>query len=271
MRLLDRVVVVTGAGGGLGGAIAELFAGEGAVVAVNDVREDTAEQVAERCRAAAAAAGAPALSRALVGDVADPASVARMFEQVEQWWGGRLDVLVNNAGVSATSDLPPARAAGEAAPAPLERGVEDITDEQWRRMLGVHLDGTFYCTRAAVPLMKQRGGGSIVCMSSIAGTVGFGPIHYSAAKGGILGFVRSVARTVGPAGIRINAVCPGAIDAGMTHAHAPEVRESIVPAIPQRRLGTALDIAYAALYLASDESAYTTGQYLSPNGGLVIT
>ena len=258
------MALVTGAGGGLGGAIAELFATEGAVVAVNDVRGDAAAAVAERCRSASPD------SYPLVADVADPGSVRQMFEEVERRWG-RLDVLVNNAGVSATADVPPARHGDGETPLPHERGVEGITDDQWRRMLGVHLDGTFFCTRAAVPIMKRQASGSIVCMSSIAGTAGFGPVHYSAAKGGILGFVRSVARIVGPSGIRINAVCPGAIDAGMTHAHPVEVRQSIVPAIPQRRLGTALDIAYAALYLASDESAYTTGQYLSPNGGLVIT
>ena len=148
MRLKDRVVLVTGAGGGLGSAIAELFASEGAIVAVNDVRAESAEVVAERCRTSSPA------SRALVGDVSDPASVGRMFEDIQAWWG-RIDVLVNNAGVSATSDVVSAGGGG-----PLERGVEDITDDQWHRMIGVHLDGTFFCTRAAVPMMRRTGAGS---------------------------------------------------------------------------------------------------------------
>jgi 3-oxoacyl-[acyl-carrier protein] reductase len=256
-RLEDRFALVTGAGGGLGGAIAELFSREGATVAVNDVNLDAAEAVAERCRRHSPR------SEAVVADVSDPASVRTMFDHLEASWG-QLDVLVNNAGVSATSDV-------SESGNPLERGIEDITDAQWQRMIGVHLNGTFYCTRAAVPMMARHHQGSIVCMSSIAGLAGFGPIHYSAAKGGILGLVRSLARNIGPAGLRINAICPGAIDAGMTKAHAPEVRETIVPSIPLRRLGSADDIAYAALYLASDESAYTTGQWLSPNGGLIIS
>jgi 3-oxoacyl-[acyl-carrier protein] reductase len=118
--------------------------------------------------------------------------------------------------------------------------------------------------------MKRQGRGSIVCMSSIAGLAGIGPLHYSAAKGGILGFVRSLARNIGPAGLRVNAICPGAIDSGMSRLYPPERQKQSIPAIPLRRLGEASDIAFAALYLASDESAYTTGQWLSPNGGLVI-
>jgi 3-oxoacyl-[acyl-carrier protein] reductase len=256
-RLAGTFALVTGAGGGLGSAIAELFAREGAVVGVNDTDHEAAESVAKRCRLHSPR------SEAMVADVSDRGAVQEMFAHLSANWG-RLDILVNNAGVSATADV-------AEKSNPLERGIDDITDIQWDRMIGVHLNGTFYCTRAAVPLMAAGGRGSIVCMSSIAGLSGFGPIHYSAAKGGILGLVRALARSVGPAGIRVNAICPGAIDAGMTKAHAPEVRQAIVPSIPLRRLGSADDIAYAALYLASDESAYTTGQWLSPNGGLVIS
>jgi 3-oxoacyl-[acyl-carrier protein] reductase len=259
-RLEHRFALVTGAGGGLGSAISELFAKEGAVVAVNDLNEESAEMVAQRCRQSSPS------SEAVVADVSDAASVSEMFGHLESRWG-RLDILVNNAGVSSTSDVP---AAPRAVASPLDRGIDDITDAQWHRMIGVHLNGTFYCTRAAVPLMKRNGRGSIICMSSIAGLSGIGPIHYSAAKGGILGMIRSLARNVGPSGLRVNAICPGVIDAGMSKAHAPDVRESVVLSIPMRRLGSADDVAHAALYLASDESAYTTGQCLSPNGGLVI-
>jgi 3-oxoacyl-[acyl-carrier protein] reductase len=258
-RLRDRVALVTGAGGGLGSSIAELFAAQGAIVVVNDVDGSAAEEVARRCREVSPS------SQAVVCDVSSPASVAEMFSTVASRWG-RLDVLVNNAGVSATSDR---QSSSEGKP-PLDRGIDDITDDHWYRMIGVHLSGTFFCTRAAVSMMKEGGGGSIVSMASIAGLSGMGPIHYSAAKGGILGMVKSLARNVGPFGIRVNAVCPGAIDAGMSHAHSLEVRESIIPAIPLRRLGAAEDIAYATLFLASDESAYMTGQWISPNGGLVI-
>jgi 3-oxoacyl-[acyl-carrier protein] reductase len=143
-----------------------------------------------------------------------------------------------------------------------------MTDASWHRMLGVHLDGTFFCIRAARRVMTA--GASIVCISSIAGLAGVGPFHYAAAKGGILGLVRSLARDLGPEGIRINAVCPGAIDAGMTHENDPAVVAAYIPTVPLRRLGLAVEIANAALYLACDESGYTTGQWLSPNGGTVI-
>src|ERR1700722_17289493 len=153
-RLKDRFALVTGAGGGLGSAIAELFAVEGAVVAVNDVNEKAAEEVALRCRRFSPE------SEAVIGDVSDSKSVSDMFAHLERQWG-QVDVLVNNAGVSSASDVPdPTRD----PVSPLERGIDDITDAHWQRMIGVHLSGTFFCTRAAVPIMKRTGRGSIICM-----------------------------------------------------------------------------------------------------------
>jgi 3-oxoacyl-[acyl-carrier protein] reductase len=269
VRLEGRVALVTGGGGGLGQGIAGVFAAEGATVVVNDIRADEAEAVARSCRTVSPA------SAALVADVADSGSVAGMFGEIGQRWG-RLDVLVNNAGVSALEGFPSAGPAGAAGsgtglPAgPNPPSILDISDDTWHRMLRIHLDGTFFCTRAAVALMAGGTGGSIVCISSIAGLAGVGPLHYSTAKGGILGFVRSLARQLGPAGIRINAICPGAIDAGMTKLHDRAEVEAYLPQVPLGRLGTAEEIGRAALYLASDDSSYTTGQWLSPNGGSVI-
>ena len=177
----------------------------------------------------------------------------------------RLDTLVTNAGVSTATD-PDADTSVD----PWDRDIRHVSDASWRRMTATHLDGTFYCTRAAVASMIGHGGGSIVCMSSMAATAGFGAVHYSAAKAGILGIVRSQARSLGRYGIRINAICPGSIDAGMLR-NFPRARvEAGVSQIPLGRLGHADDVALAALYLASDESGYVTGQCLSPNGGRVI-
>jgi 3-oxoacyl-[acyl-carrier protein] reductase len=237
-----------------------VLAGEGAAVIVNDVNEDAAEATAAACQAVSPNSGS------IVADVSDSTAVAAMFEQVGRGWG-RLDVLVNNAGISSLADdgAAPVRSTGTGQPEILE-----LSDETWHRMLRVHLDGTFFCTRGAVRLMAGRATGSIICISSIAGLAGIGPLHYSTAKGGILGFVRSLARQVGPLGIRINAVCPGAIDAGMTKLHDREEIDAYLPLIPLGRLGEAEEIGRAVLYLASDDSSYTTGQWLSPNGGSVI-
>jgi NAD(P)-dependent dehydrogenase (short-subunit alcohol dehydrogenase family) len=255
MKLEGRVALITGGGGGLGRATAVVLAGEGAAVIVNDINRDAAEATVAACGA---------ISAALVADVSDSASVAQMFDEITSRWG-RLDVLVNNAGISSLADGPPATT--EATPLP---EILALSDEAWHRMLRVHLDGTFFCTRGAVRLMAATGKGSIICISSIAGLAGIGPLHYSTAKGGILGFVRSLARQVGPLGIRINAVCPGAIDAGMTKLHDRQEIEAYLPLIPLGRLGEASEIGRAVLYLASDDSSYTTGQWLSPNGGSVI-
>ncbi len=275
MRLEGRVALVTGGGGGLGQGIARVFAREGAVVIVNDVRADAAEAVAASCREATPE------SDSMAADVSDADAVAAMFEGIRARWG-RLDVLVNNAGISAlerasseggtagASAAPSSERLPEGLPeGPFSPGILDISNDTWHRMLRVHLDGTFFCTRAAVRLMAGRGG-SIVCLSSIAGLAGVGPLHYSTAKGGILGFVRSLARQLGPAGIRVNAICPGAIDAGMTRLHDRTEIEAYLPQIPMGRLGTAEEIGRTALYLASDDSSYLTGQWLSPNGGSVI-
>jgi 3-oxoacyl-[acyl-carrier protein] reductase len=259
-RLEGRFALVTGAGGGLGSAIAERFAREGATVGINDIDADSAEAVAARCREHTPH------SRSFVFDVSSSAAVAAAFAEVEDDWG-TVDVLVNNAGVSATTD---ASARPDMVFEPMKRPITDISDENWHRMIGIHLNGTFYCTRAAVGMMAARRSGSIVCISSIAALAGIGAPHYSAAKGGILGLVRSLARSLGPEGIRVNAICPGSIDAGMATLYPPERRYRTVEAIPLGRLGTADEIASAALYLASDDSSYTTGQWLSPNGGLVI-
>ena len=143
-----------------------------------------------------------------------------------------------------------------------------LGDVEWRRMLEIHLFGTFYCTRAALRLMEQAGGGAIVNMASVAGLSGIpGLPHYGAAKAGIIGFTKSVALEVGTANIRVNAIAPGLIDTPMTADLPPMFRQMTVLRTPLGRPGTPEEIAAVALFLVSDEASFLTGQVVSPNGG----
>jgi 3-oxoacyl-[acyl-carrier protein] reductase len=239
MKLEGRVAWVTGGGSGLGRAISERFAAEGARVAVNDLRPETAKETVERLPGSG--------HLALAGDISDSARVAEMGEEIAKTCG-RLDVLVNNAGVDRTP--------GDATDKLLATGsiTPHMSDEGWTRMLAIHLNGAFFCARAAVVQMLEQGSGSIVNMSSIA----------------LLGFTRALAREVGARGIRVNAICPGAIETPMTQNVPAPVMKGMIAATPLRRMGTADEIAAAALFLASDESSFITGQWLSPNGGIFI-
>ena len=148
--------------------------------------------------------------------------------------------------------------------------TQEMSDEAWTRMLAVHLNGTFFCTREALKLMSRRNRGVIVNLSSVAAWGLESVPHYSAAKGGILAFTRAVAREVGSRGIRVNAICPGYIDTPMTETIAPLVRAAIVARTPLLRIAEPREVAMTALFLASDDSAFYTGQWLSPNGGLFM-
>lgn len=253
-RLDGKVAVVTGAGGGLGRAMCVRFAEEGASVVCQDLVDDAAA----RTVAAVEAAGGRAISYAC--DVSDSAAIESMFDDAGAKLGV-VDVLVSNAGVD--------RVAGDAFDQPVQ--VAAMPDDAWRRMLSIHLDGAFFTTRAMVKRLVDAGrGGSIVYMSSIAGLAGWGPIHYATAKGGLLGLTKSMARFYGGIGVRANAICPGVIDTPMTAGVAEEMIDGLRMLTPLGRVGEPGDIAELAVYLASDESGFVTGQAISPNGGLVI-
>jgi len=267
-RLQGKIALITGAARGLGLAIGRRFRDEGATVVVNDLDAGAAD------RAAAELGG-----MGVAADVSDSAAVDRMLARVGERYG-RLDVLVNNAGINGIENEP-ARAE-EFRGRMLQQAVElgaggpirthldftvEATDEQWRRMLAVHLDGTFYCSRAALRLMNAQGAGAIVNMGSVVGTSGVaGAAAYAAAKGGILGFTRALAREVVSRGIRVNAIAPGWIETDMV-TFLGEARRLIELQTPMGRMGDADDIAWAAVYLASDEAKFVTGQVVSPNGG----
>jgi 3-oxoacyl-[acyl-carrier protein] reductase len=272
VKLKERIALVTGGGSGIGRAISFLFAEEGARVVVSDVRLEAAEATVKKMNA-------PVGARAIQADVADSAQVSAMFTTIERELGA-LDILVNNAGI-AVGPGDDRQAIGRKAETRIMEvvsghGVQthlDITqhlsDEAWRRMLAVHLDGTFFCTREALRLMSPRNRGVIINLSSVAALAGLemSP-HYSAAKGGILAFTRAVAKDVASRGIRVNAICPGYIDTPMTEPMSPLVRRAVISATPLGRTGDPREVAATALFLASDDGSFFTGQWLSPNGGL---
>jgi 3-oxoacyl-[acyl-carrier protein] reductase len=277
VKLKDRVALVTGGGSGIGRAIALRFAEEGARVIVNDVKLPKAQETV-----AAIAAGSEAQrGRALEADVADSGQVRRMFAEIDRDFGS-LDILVNNAGIAegAPGDRDRIKLKSEARLGELLSGepvtthwdlTQEMSDEAWHRMIGVHLNGTFFCTREALKLMGRRNRGAIINMSSVAALMGLeASPHYSAAKGGILAFTRAVSREVASRGIRVNAICPGYIDTPMTAPISPVMQRVILSRTPLGRMGEPREIAATALFLASDEGSFFTGQWLSPNGGLFI-
>jgi 3-oxoacyl-[acyl-carrier protein] reductase len=269
MSLMGRVALVTGGASGLGEAISRRFAAEGATVVVNDLTLDRAAVVADEL---------DRTGHAVAADVADSAAVNAMFAEVSDRYG-HVDVLVNNAGIGygerheidrfneQGEAVVDAMMSGAAPPADPWDFTVHITDESWRRVIDVHLSGTFYCIRAALPLMST--GASIVNMSSVGAVLGTpGVPHYSAAKAGILGLTRAVAGEVAPRGIRVNAIMPGPILTPLAEAFSPKLHAMLVSGVPMGRPGMPDEVAATALFLTSDESSYLTGQSISPGGGI---
>jgi len=246
-RLEGRVALVTGAGSGIGRACAQRFAAEGARVFVNDVRPEAAEAVAKEIVAAGGRA------EALPADVSDAAQVDAMVRAAAER-GGRLDVLVNNAA------------------APHGASVEDTTDADWRRVQSVTLDGVFFGVRAALRVMRAQGAGAIVNVSSGAGLGGEPMLGaYGAAKAAVINLTQTAAVENARHGVRVNAICPGAIETPPLLAwvdYVPGGRAAWEAQIPQRRLGRPEEIAAVALFLASDEASYVNGAVVVADGAV---
>ena len=239
-----RVAMVTGGGRGIGRAVAELLAQQGAIVAVCDVAEENAEAVAKGIKENGGQACAYKL------DVRDYEAVNGVVADLQSRYG-KIDFLVNNAGI-----LYPTC-------------IEELTPAEWQEVIDVNLTGVFHCSLAVFPIMKRQGDGRIVNISSSAGrsTSDLGGVHYTASKAGVLGLTRHFAKEGGPE-IRVNAVCPGLIETPMSARFGtPERLEEVRSCLPLKRLGKPEEVAALVAFLLSDNASYITGESIEIDGG----
>lgn len=271
MRLKDRVALITGAGSGIGREIALAMAHEGASVIVNDLKDPAITATVNLVRELKV----PCLGVAC--DVTSSTAVKDMFKTVRSKFK-TLDILVNNAGITVNDErvnenyrkMTEQILTTGSSSISLE-ATSSLSDGDWDAMLKVHLYGTFYCTREALKIMEANKYGKVINMASVCGIAGgVGAPAYSAAKGGIIAFTKSVAAEVIRAGVYVNAIAPGYIDTPFLDTMSPEAKSSVLLATPIGRLGKTSEIAPLAVFLASEESSYIVGQVISPNGGMVL-
>lgn len=246
MRLSGKVAIITGAANGLGLAAAEIFAREGASVAIADYNE---QQGTARARELVEKGHRVAFFQV---NVADQDSVNLMVKNVIDTFG-KIDILVNNAGITKDAML------------------KKMTLENFQRVIDVNLTGVFLCTHAVIPTMTEQGSGKIINTSSVSGVYGnIGQTNYAAAKAGVVGMTKTWAKELGRKGINVNAVAPGFIETNMTAAVPEKILEQLKATIPLGHLGKPEDIANAYLYLASDEAKYVNGTILHVDGGIMM-
>ena len=241
-------VLITGASRGIGAATARLFAREGWDAALN---YNTSREAAEELTGELAELGVRAVP--IQADVSDPEQAARLVQDAEFSLGG-LDAVVCNAGAALPQQL-----------------LTDTTDEQWRRLMSADLDGMFYVLKAAIPGLVRQKRGTIVTVSSMWGVTGGScEVPYSAAKAGVVGLTRALAKELGPSNIRVNCVAPGVIATEMNAHLSPEDLSALAEEAPLGRIGTSEEIAQAIYFLVSDRASFITGQVLNVDGGMVI-
>lgn len=246
--LKDKKALITGATGGIGRAIAESFARQGADVVLSGTREAILKDLAMHIEKTYGVKAIP-----LVCSLNDGAAVDGLFDTAETAIGAPIDILVNNAGI--TKDTLMLR----------------MKDEDWHQVLDINLTAAFRLCRSAIKSMMKRRTGRIINMTSIVGVTGNpGQTNYCASKAGLIGFSKALAQEIASRGITVNCIAPGFIDTAMTEELPETVKAKILSSIPQGKMGTADDIASATVYLASDEAGYVTGQTLHINGGMVM-
>ncbi len=244
---MNKVALITGSSRGIGLAIARRLAEDGYRIALN-ARQMTAsvQGLLDEFRKQGITAAFFAC------DVSDDKAVADMRQAIEAELGA-VELLINNAGVAQ------------------QKLFTDISPTEWREMMGVHLDGTFYCCREFLPSMIRQHSGVIINVSSMWGQVGAScEVHYSAAKAGVIGLTKALAKEVGPSGVRVNCVAPGVIRTDMLNDFSDEELQALADDTPLMRLGTPEDVAETVAFLASVKASYITGQIIAPNGGFVI-
>lgn len=252
MRLKDKVAIVTGGGSGIGRGISTMFAEEGARVLVVDMKEQNGRETVSLIEAAG---GDALFSRANVSDAKDTGNMVKTA--IDAW--GKLDILVNNAGIVRMGS------------------VVEAAEEDWDAVLDVNLKGVFLCSKFAVPEMIRGGGGAIINVASVGGIVGPAEMAaYGSAKAGVINLTRQIAVDYGPNNIRVNCISPGTIVTEMHQAfYSAEEKDEVLAEWaamkPLRKVGSPKDIAYAAVYLASDESGFVTGANLIVDGGSMAT
>jgi 3-oxoacyl-[acyl-carrier protein] reductase len=247
MRLKDKVALITGGGQGIGRTIAETYAKEGCKLALWDVNEETVKKTAAELKAQYKVETFGAKVDVTNGEAVE----AGMKAVVDSL--GRIDILVNNAGITK------------------DNLVIRMSDAEWDAVLAVNLKGPFNCTKAVFSPMRKAGGGRIINIASIVGLMGnAGQANYSSSKGGLIAMTKTCAREFAKKNILVNAIAPGFIRTAMTDKLPDEVKKTLAAQIPLERLGEAQDVANAALFLASEESSYITGQVVSVNGGMYM-
>jgi 3-oxoacyl-[acyl-carrier protein] reductase len=245
--LTGKAALVTGASGGIGGAIARALHGQGATVVLTGTRAAALEELAKSLDATS-----PGRTHVIVSNLSDPAEADRLMAAAEAA-AGKIDILVNNAGI--TRDMLAMR----------------MKDEDWQAVIDVNLSATFRLSRAAIRNMIKRRAGRIISVTSIVGTTGNpGQANYAAAKAGIAGMSKALAAEVASRNITVNCVAPGFIETAMTDKLNEQQKERIKGAIPAGRIGLPNDVAGAVVFLASDEAAYVTGQTIHVNGGMAM-
>ena len=243
-----EIVLVTGASGGIGKAVAEKFALAGYPVVLHYHK---GTERAEALQNALTEQGCIVMTQQ--ADLRSSTQVTQMIERITQQWGP-VGILINNAGIAQ------------------QKLFTDITDEEWRDMFAVHVDGAFYCSRAVLPAMIQKKRGCIINVSSMWGQIGGScEVHYSAAKGALQAMTQALAKEVGPSGIRVNCVAPGVILTEMnTRMFDEETLDALREETPLEKLGAAEDVASMIYYLSTEEAGFITGQIIGVNGGMVI-